>query len=46
MYGEYDNGDRELYDFDVDPWELDNLIDDPAYVAVRDSLDVLLESLK
>jgi N-acetylglucosamine-6-sulfatase len=46
VYGEYDNGDRELYDLDSDPWQLNNEASNPAFADVGDSLAGLLGSLK
>ena len=33
-YIEYDTGERELYDSVADPWELENLVNDPAQADV------------
>ena len=35
MYAEYNNGDRELYDLQNDPYELQSLHNRPAYASVR-----------
>jgi len=37
-YIEYSSGEQELYDLDADPNELDNLVKDPAFDAVRQRL--------
>jgi arylsulfatase A-like enzyme len=37
-YIEYDTGDRELYDSVSDPWELENVADDPAHAEVAAAL--------
>ena len=38
LYVRYANGERELYDYTVDPHELHNKAGTPAYSAIRDSL--------
>lgn len=35
---------RELYDLRCDPYEFENLYEDPAYAAQRDQLEALLEA--
>jgi arylsulfatase A-like enzyme len=35
---EYPTGFVELYDLERDPWERQNVADDPAYAAVRAEL--------
>jgi arylsulfatase A-like enzyme len=45
-YVEYDNGDRELYDLDADPYELDNLAGDATYEATRADLTARLVELR
>jgi arylsulfatase A-like enzyme len=42
---EYEDGEAELYDLNVDPSQLNNAIDDPAYAAVRAALDVRMRAL-
>ncbi|TWT75250.1 Choline-sulfatase [Allorhodopirellula solitaria] len=37
-YIHYDNGDEELYDIQMDPYEWTNLADDPAFAAQKASL--------
>ena len=37
-YVRYSDGDAELYDLDRDPNELQSVLNDPAYAAVRDEL--------
>lgn len=37
-HGPVDPVEWELFDVVVDPYELDNVIDDPAYATVRDEL--------
>ncbi len=39
-------GERELYDLRRDPFELDNVIDDPGYATVRDELAAKLRRLE
>jgi arylsulfatase A-like enzyme len=46
MYAEYQNGDKELYDLNVDPFELVNVIDDPDYNTVESNLRAQLQDLK
>ncbi len=42
---EYETGERELYDLDTDPAQLENRADDPAYAATRAALAAQLEAL-
>ena len=37
-YVEYDTGERELYDSIADPWELENVAEDPAHAEVAAAL--------
>ncbi len=46
LYAEYSNGDRELYDLDRDPYELQSRHADRAYASVRKKLARRLASLK
>jgi arylsulfatase A-like enzyme len=46
VYAEYQNGDRELYDLAVDPFQLENVVDDPAYASVRAALRAQLNALR
>ncbi len=46
VYAEYNNGDRELYDLQNDPYELRSLHDDPAYASVKATLASRLHQLK
>ncbi len=46
MYAEYNNGDRELYDLQNDPYELQSLQKSPAYASVKATLAKRLRSLK
>ena len=45
-YIEYDSGERELYDLINDPYEMNNLIDTPAYDQIILSLQLQLQELK
>ncbi|MBP6786411.1 MAG: sulfatase-like hydrolase/transferase [Candidatus Promineofilum sp.] len=45
MYGEYLNGDVELYDMLADPYQLQNVVDDPAYAAARAEMQAWLQRL-
>ena len=36
--------DEELYDFETDPWQTKNLIDNPEYAAVKQRLKAKLEA--
>lgn len=45
MYSEYGNGDVELYDMAADPWQQQNVVDDPAYGAARAGMAALLAGL-
>ena len=38
LYVRYSTGEEELYDYTRDPYELDNVVDDPAYAADREAL--------
>ncbi|MEO8139286.1 MAG: sulfatase-like hydrolase/transferase, partial [Gemmatimonadota bacterium] len=46
LYNEYINGDRELYDLQLDPLELTNVVNDPAYAATVATLQATLATLK
>ena len=38
MYAEYDTGEKELYDLQKDPWELQSRDGSPAYASVQAQL--------
>jgi N-acetylglucosamine-6-sulfatase len=38
LYVRYSTGEEELYDYSRDPYELDNVVDDPAYAADKQTL--------
>jgi arylsulfatase A-like enzyme len=44
-YVQYEDGEAELYDLNSDPWELTNVIDDPAYAGSRAALDARMREL-
>lgn len=46
IYTEYENGDREFYDYAADPHELDNAINNPAYASVVQTLQNKLNTMK
>jgi arylsulfatase A-like enzyme len=46
LYVSYLTQEHELYDLKRDPYELQNVADDPAYAAVRARLDLRLERLR
>jgi arylsulfatase A-like enzyme len=46
VYVEYKTGERELYDLDQDPYELQNVADDPGYDRVRARLALRLQRLE
>ena len=46
VYAEYNNGDRELYDLQNDPYELQSLQNRPAYASVKATLATRLHNLK
>jgi N-acetylglucosamine-6-sulfatase len=46
VYVEYATGERELYDLQRDPDELDSVHDDPAYAPVRSALAQRLSALR
>ncbi len=46
VYVEYRNGDRELYDLQVDPYQLTNVVNDPAHAGTVSTLRNLLAALK
>lgn len=39
-------GEQELYDLITDPYEMNNLIHDPAYASIKDELSTRLQTLK
>jgi N-acetylglucosamine-6-sulfatase len=46
LYAERPTGEAELYDLEIDPFELDSRHADPAYAEIRASLAELLSRLK
>ena len=46
LYVSYSNGEHELYDLKLDPYELQNVADDPSYATVRAQLDRRLRKLR
>jgi N-acetylglucosamine-6-sulfatase len=46
MYAEYVDGERELYDLELDPFEKTNVAGQPAYAAVQTALERRLRRLK
>jgi hypothetical protein len=46
VYAEYQNGDREFYDMQVDPYQLTNMVNDPNYQGIIAELMVRLANLK
>ncbi len=46
LYAEYDTGERELYDLQTDPDELQSRHDDPAYASIEAELARRLASLR
>ena len=44
-YVQCEDGEAELYDLNVDPWQLNNAIADPSYAAVRARLDARMREL-
>jgi N-acetylglucosamine-6-sulfatase len=45
-YVEYDNGELELYDLVLDPYELQNVAGNPDYAEIQEVLAAKLQSLK
>jgi len=46
VYAEYANGDRELYDLALDPWQLENAVLNPAYAGVVADMRARLDALR
>jgi hypothetical protein len=46
MYAEYKTGEKELYDLNNDPYEVQSLHDDPDYAAVKTNLANRLHRLE
>jgi N-acetylglucosamine-6-sulfatase len=46
LYVEYSTGERELFDLQVDPHQLESRHADPAYDEIRERLDLRLEELR
>ena len=45
VYVLYEDGEAELYDLTADPWELNNMVDSPAYAVTRAQLDARMREL-
>lgn len=45
-YAEYSNGDKELYDLTNDPFEMQNLVKDPAYASIITDLASRMRALR
>ncbi|MFN8149761.1 MAG: sulfatase [Solirubrobacterales bacterium] len=41
-----ETGEKELYDLKKDPYQLNNVVDDPAYASIRDELAAKLTTLE
>lgn len=46
LFALYENGEREMYDLEADPFELENVVDDPAYERARVRLASRLVQLR
>jgi arylsulfatase A-like enzyme len=46
VYAEYYNGDQELYDLLLDPFQLNNVANNPSYAAIKSQLQSLLNNLR
>jgi N-acetylglucosamine-6-sulfatase len=46
VYGEYTDGEKELYDLKTDPYELENVSSDPAHLVIRRHLARRLAKLR
>ena len=46
IYAEHTNGEKELYDLQIDPYELQNRKNDPSYASVRADLATRLHQLQ
>ncbi len=46
VYSELSSGERELYDLQADPYELNNVYSDPAYASIIPGLQAQLANLK
>jgi arylsulfatase A-like enzyme len=46
LYIRIKSGERELYDYKTDPYELSSVHDDPRYAQVRDQVDRHLDDLQ
>jgi arylsulfatase A-like enzyme len=46
VYVEYNDGEREMYDLQNDPYELQSLQNDPTYASVRQTLKARLHNLE
>ena len=46
VYVEYQNGEREFYDLQLDPLQLTNVVNDPAYSSTVSALQAQLTVLR
>jgi arylsulfatase A-like enzyme len=46
LYAEYGNGNKELYDLEEDPFQLQNRVNRPAYASIRQQLAARLEDFR